>query len=134
MSGPQGPCGQHLPPPRVDVEGLGRYRTHAATALPVPGRSTDNDAPAGRATRSASSEALHCGRDTASHICHVADAVDPDHSALRLVPAQYRSPVSLPHLEPVRNDFRRVVGTASRSEEHTSELQSLMRISYAVFC
>src|SRR3546814_2109832 len=26
------------------------------------------------------------------------------------------------------------VGTAQRSEEHTSELQSLMRISYAVFC
>src|SRR3546814_1213833 len=25
-------------------------------------------------------------------------------------------------------------GTSSRSEEHTSELQSLMRISYAVFC
>src|SRR3546814_2281626 len=25
-------------------------------------------------------------------------------------------------------------GTVSRSEEHTSELQSLMRISYAVFC
>src|SRR3546814_7514644 len=25
-------------------------------------------------------------------------------------------------------------GTASRSEEHTSELQSLMRNSYAVFC
>src|SRR3546814_4650248 len=25
-------------------------------------------------------------------------------------------------------------GLASRSEEHTSELQSLMRISYAVFC
>src|SRR3546814_4232231 len=25
-------------------------------------------------------------------------------------------------------------GKASRSEEHTSELQSLMRISYAVFC
>src|SRR3546814_2602076 len=27
-----------------------------------------------------------------------------------------------------------VVGRADRSEEHTSELQSLMRISYAVFC
>src|SRR3546814_1617969 len=27
-----------------------------------------------------------------------------------------------------------VVGGARRSEEHTSELQSLMRISYAVFC
>src|SRR3546814_2756449 len=26
------------------------------------------------------------------------------------------------------------VGGSSRSEEHTSELQSLMRISYAVFC
>src|SRR3546814_7641141 len=27
-----------------------------------------------------------------------------------------------------------VFGTIGRSEEHTSELQSLMRISYAVFC
>src|SRR3546814_3980588 len=27
-----------------------------------------------------------------------------------------------------------LVGQADRSEEHTSELQSLMRISYAVFC
>src|SRR3546814_7361194 len=26
------------------------------------------------------------------------------------------------------------VGSPTRSEEHTSELQSLMRISYAVFC
>src|SRR3546814_1686043 len=29
---------------------------------------------------------------------------------------------------------RRIVGRTVRSEEHTSELQSLMRISYAVFC
>src|SRR3546814_9934164 len=28
----------------------------------------------------------------------------------------------------------RAVGVSRRSEEHTSELQSLMRISYAVFC
>src|SRR3546814_7866251 len=28
----------------------------------------------------------------------------------------------------------RLLGAAIRSEEHTSELQSLMRISYAVFC
>src|SRR3546814_8465806 len=27
-----------------------------------------------------------------------------------------------------------ILGYAARSEEHTSELQSLMRISYAVFC
>src|SRR3546814_4697153 len=31
-------------------------------------------------------------------------------------------------------DYRFAVHRASRSEEHTSELQSLMRISYAVFC
>src|SRR3546814_6459064 len=29
---------------------------------------------------------------------------------------------------------RRAMEKAQRSEEHTSELQSLMRISYAVFC
>src|SRR3546814_5291395 len=28
----------------------------------------------------------------------------------------------------------RIIHTVARSEEHTSELQSLMRISYAVFC
>src|SRR3546814_13622255 len=31
-------------------------------------------------------------------------------------------------------DRRAMRGIAGRSEEHTSELQSLMRISYAVFC
>src|SRR3546814_9999934 len=32
-------------------------------------------------------------------------------------------------------DFSRILDKeANRSEEHTSELQSLMRISYAVFC
>src|SRR3546814_5375977 len=36
----------------------------------------------------------------------------------------------------VRTDCARAVdgGGVARSEEHTSELQSLMRISYAVFC
>src|SRR3546814_3900854 len=33
-----------------------------------------------------------------------------------------------------RPALHRPVETADRSEEHTSELQSLMRISYAVFC
>src|SRR3546814_5205586 len=35
---------------------------------------------------------------------------------------------------PERQHQRLVVEEAVRSEEHTSELQSLMRISYAVFC
>src|SRR3546814_5715114 len=34
------------------------------------------------------------------------------------------------HGRPDQGDF----GPRARSEEHTSELQSLMRISYAVFC
>src|SRR3546814_2148349 len=33
-----------------------------------------------------------------------------------------------------RSPAARHVGAVGRSEEHTSELQSLMRISYAVFC
>src|SRR3546814_2193422 len=38
-------------------------------------------------------------------------------------------------LSPPRGPNRARAGTApARSEEHTSELQSLMRISYAVFC
>src|SRR3546814_938126 len=50
----------------------------------------------------------------------------------------------VPHADPARRaddaaPCRRGVGSsagrpAHRSEEHTSELQSLMRISYAVFC
>src|SRR3546814_8446448 len=31
-------------------------------------------------------------------------------------------------------NFGRLLGEVTSSEEHTSELQSLMRISYAVFC
>src|SRR3546814_1581085 len=43
--------------------------------------------------------------------------------------------------DPAHHEFEQVIETAAdevafdqRSEEHTSELQSLMRISYAVFC
>src|SRR3546814_6407045 len=39
----------------------------------------------------------------------------------------------LRHVCPVVRTARRA-GRPQRSEEHTSELQSLMRISYAVFC
>src|SRR3546814_5974004 len=37
-------------------------------------------------------------------------------------------------LEEVQRRRDEVLAEVSRSEEHTSELQSLMRISYAVFC
>src|SRR3546814_9584370 len=35
---------------------------------------------------------------------------------------------------PVRDNINSGTAIQKRSEEHTSELQSLMRISYAVFC
>src|SRR3546814_1182501 len=38
------------------------------------------------------------------------------------------------HAAPIGGPARGRYGNAGRSEEHTSELQSLMRISYAVFC
>src|SRR3546814_7573832 len=36
--------------------------------------------------------------------------------------------------QPAKAEPYQAPGAAGRSEEHTSELQSLMRISYAVFC
>src|SRR3546814_4603263 len=45
--------------------------------------------------------------------------------------AQQHAVVPLVELEQMRDAAR---FAAARSEEHTSELQSLMRISYAVFC
>src|SRR3546814_2964846 len=40
----------------------------------------------------------------------------------------------LPFLRATGPIYATAAATCSRSEEHTSELQSLMRISYAVFC
>src|SRR3546814_7147813 len=56
--------------------------------------------------------------------------------------AQNKSPApACSHNPPELAQVRRIQclplwfsGSATRSEEHTSELQSLMRISYAVFC
>src|SRR3546814_3301252 len=48
------------------------------------------------------------------------------------IAAPWRLPARCP--APSRHATARVARDSSRSEEHTSELQSLMRISYAVFC
>src|SRR3546814_3897312 len=45
----------------------------------------------------------------------------------------YRSPAAC-YSVASRPNQRSTIQAAMRSEEHTSELQSLMRISYAVFC
>src|SRR3546814_8102534 len=64
----------------------------------------------------------------------------------RVKPAQHSSPFALPFLDPQQRPHEQagIPGRFAesgddglqigRSEEHTSELQSLMRISYAVFC
>src|SRR3546814_5499857 len=62
------------------------------------------------------------------------DTVDSLHEAIKI----YLTRLARNELDPTES--RRTVETLSfttnleRSEEHTSELQSLMRISYAVFC
>src|SRR3546814_9800507 len=53
------------------------------------------------------------------------------------VPFQHASPRILKAMKrpaSSENNLARINAWRERSEEHTSELQSLMRISYAVFC
>src|SRR3546814_7980573 len=52
-------------------------------------------------------------------------------AAIRLVEPRREHVV---HAQPPRDRVDIEVEGGGRSEEHTSELQSLMRISYAVFC
>src|SRR3546814_2162776 len=49
-------------------------------------------------------------------------------------PGPGRRGVATVPAQPCRARCRDHAAAAARSEEHTSELQSLMRISYAVFC
>src|SRR3546814_4487476 len=49
-------------------------------------------------------------------------------------PQAYRSPMSGEFIKTILEDVADNLFNPDRSEEHTSELQSLMRISYAVFC
>src|SRR3546814_6375084 len=72
--------------------------------------------------------------------------VSPDSSDAARAAQHSANPLHADDDEPVRIHAGRDIGTtargltlwlpkqARRSEEHTSELQSLMRISYAVFC
>src|SRR3546814_10168958 len=53
----------------------------------------------------------------------------------RLNPAEARPPYQgKVNVDPSKDAWRAVTSEAMRSAEHTSELQSLMRLSYAVFC
>src|SRR3546814_8752707 len=71
--------------------------------------------------------------------CHVAASLfrgnhDREHFMIYVID-NYRAPENRPLLQSMFADRKRLfVDLLGRSEEHTSELQSLMRISYAVFC
>src|SRR3546814_1742162 len=49
-------------------------------------------------------------------------------------PCPYGAPLTLLLRHAASGEWVGVASAGPRSEEHTSELQSLMRISYAVFC
>src|SRR3546814_1869486 len=66
------------------------------------------------------------GRSCRSSRCHSDGAVKADHLTV-----EHR--ITDDTLDKLRI-FRRPAETGGRSDEHTSELQSLMRRSYAVFC
>src|SRR3546814_4980064 len=83
------------------------------------------------------------GRDAGEAAWHGMDAVLPKTTAAKPGPAARRARVSPPRavllwlvLLPLLGllALRMEWGAETGSEEHTSELQSLMRISYAVFC
>src|SRR3546814_2611362 len=74
-----------------------------------------------------SSEKLRCA-GTRSEMQVPGDARVPSTAWTRLPSA------SLASTKGTASSRRRPTEAARRSEEHTSELQSLMRISYAVFC
>src|SRR3546814_20743052 len=55
-------------------------------------------------------------------------------SLLRLYAALAATLATSPPMAATPSCYREALTCLDRSEEHTSELQSLMRISYAVFC
>src|SRR3546814_5200726 len=83
-------------------------------------------------------------RDPAPHTSAMRDSPRLVASAIRVARKACSSPGGNPvetcpkcWVKPVHRstcDSTSVIRVAGRSEEHTSELQSLMRISYAVFC
>src|SRR3546814_1494499 len=60
--------------------------------------------------------------------------LDGGHLEIKAARSRFRLPVLSPDDFPLIKAGELPIAFEMRSEEHTSELQSLMRISYAVFC
>src|SRR3546814_8865635 len=92
--------------------------------------------PAGRVARLREGQRLERGEAGLAHLAaHFLDQIQQHQRRLRLL---HQDAVVLQRAEAafVEGPVEQALGRADRirSEEHTSELQSLMRISYAVFC
>src|SRR3546814_4947705 len=93
-------------------------------------RSQQPASDARRTTRPAGDLCRTVGRQP--HAQHTCSATDNELELVRFIELQtQRDAKTFPQR---RRDEAGARGGADRSEEHTSELQSLMRISYAVFC
>src|SRR3546814_3471504 len=77
------------------------------------------------------------GPTTATRMDKFTEQVLEQTGLLGMVGKAERGPVAIEAIRKHKSAYLMAVGGAAylvRSEEHTSELQSLMRISYAVFC
>src|SRR3546814_9536685 len=103
-----------------------------ATVAPLQLRVLEQAGPAGRNLASSLNiAAFNLGNALGAWVGGVTIEHGPGLAALPLVAAIITALGIVVALSSLRLDH---AARAARSEEHTSELQSLMRISYAVFC
>src|SRR3546814_6586135 len=103
----------------------------------LPPRSTRPDALFPYTTRFRSAEVSSLLLHIRIAIVYPGFPADQAHTSISLSHARAPLPTAFEALRVVRfqtMDFVKSRGCFLRSEEHTSELQSLMRISYDVFC
>src|SRR3546814_4640691 len=74
------------------------------------------------------------GADCVSWHFHLPTARDLAHSQPKRCASPTKPEIKAAHQQYDGNQVEDTPDNLERSEEHTSELQSLMRISYAVFC
>src|SRR3546814_1648781 len=79
----------------------------------------------------------HFGTDIVAEVTGRSRRVVPrcnDDGTVRFAVENRPASAALHETDAFQNDTKPILVFSERSEEHTSELQSLMRISYAVFC
>src|SRR3546814_12182337 len=130
------------PPSLTLSDTLGPYTTHCRSrhVTPTPGRSSVRTQEGGEVRMALVHRQRHEQRERKTRQPPLYLIVDQHHSRHQPVDEQHTDGEDIEHgfaLQPegIGGGDRHISkGGDARSEEHTSELQSLMRISYAVFC